>query len=152
MPSSVIQHQMAAWAPSFGDSIMRAYFLAAFAVFGAANALSAQDATTKEGIAPPSAQNPAREIPLYPGAAPGSEKWDWAEKTTKDKAGRAVVSNVVKPVLLHHPAAKDKAVGTAMIVAPGGGFRSLMMSYEGDDVARRLNAMGVEAFVLKYRL
>jgi acetyl esterase/lipase len=39
-----------------------------------------------------------------------------------------------------------------MIVAPGGGFRMLMMSYEGVDVAKRLNQMGVDAFVLKYRL
>jgi dienelactone hydrolase len=95
---------------------------------------------------------PAREIPLYPGAAPGSETWDWAEKATTDRAGRPAVSDVVRPVLLHYPAEKGKAVGTAMVVAPGGGFRRLMMSYEGVDVARRLNAMGVEAFVLKYRL
>ena len=27
-----------------------------------------------------------------------------------------------------------------------------MMSYEGVDIARRLNAMGVDAFILKYRL
>ena len=38
-----------------------------------------------------------------------------------------------------------------MIIAPGGGFRTLMMSYEGVDVAKRLNQMGVDAFVLKYR-
>ena len=90
--------------------------------------------------------------PALSGAAPGSEKWDWAEKTTKDRLGRPVVSDVVRPVLLHFPAEKGKAVGTAMIVAPGGGFRALMMSYEGEDVARRLNAMGIDAFVLKYRL
>jgi acetyl esterase/lipase len=94
----------------------------------------------------------AREIPLYTGVAPGSEKWDWEEKTTTDRNGRPVVSDVVKPVLLYYPAEKGKAVGTAMIVAPGGGFRALMMSYEGVDVARRLNAMGIDAFVLKYRL
>ena len=58
----------------------------------------------------------------------------------------------MRPVLLHYPADRDKSVGTAMIVAPGGGFRTLMMSYEGVDIARRLNAMGVDAFVLKYRL
>jgi acetyl esterase/lipase len=98
------------------------------------------------------AQAPVKEIPLYPGVAPGSEKWDWAEKTTKDRLGRPVVSDVVRPVLLHFPAEKSRAAGTAMIVAPGGGFRSLMMSYEGEDVARRLNAMGIDAFVLKYRL
>jgi acetyl esterase/lipase len=93
-----------------------------------------------------------KEIPLYPGTAPGSEKWDWTERTTQDKLGRPVVSDVVRPVLLHYPAEQNKAVGTAMIVAPGGGFRSLMMSYEGADVAKRLNAMGIDAFVLKYRL
>ena len=92
------------------------------------------------------------EIPLYPGAAPGSKKWDWEEKTFTRPNGMPVVTDVVRPVLLHYPAEKGKAVGSAMIVAPGGGFRALMMSYEGLDIAKRLNAMGVDAFVLKYRL
>lgn len=39
-----------------------------------------------------------------------------------------------------------------MIVAPGGGTKSLMMSYEGFDIAKKLNEVGVDAFVLKYRL
>jgi putative heme-binding domain-containing protein len=94
----------------------------------------------------------AREIPLYPGAAPGSEKWDWSERSVTNPRGLPMAQDVVRPVLLHYPAEKGKAVGTAMIVAPGGGFRVLMMSYEGVDIARRLNAMGVDAFVLKYRL
>ncbi|QEH31662.1 Acetylxylan esterase precursor [Aquisphaera giovannonii] len=99
------------------------------------------------------AQTPgAAEIPLYPGVAPGSEKWDWEEKAVTTPNGRPIATDVVRPVLLHYPAEKGKAAGTAMIVAPGGGFRALMMSYEGADVARRLNAMGVDAFVLKYRL
>jgi len=45
-----------------------------------------------------------------------------------------------------------KATGTAVIVAPGGGFRTLSMQNEGWDVARALAARGVAAFVLKYRL
>ncbi|MDG3004367.1 alpha/beta hydrolase [Paludisphaera mucosa] len=97
------------------------------------------------------AQTPS-EIPLYQGAAPGSEKWDWEEKSAATPNGLPIVTDVVKPVLLHYPAEKGQAVGAAMIVAPGGGFRALMMSYEGADVAKRLNAMGVDAFVLKYRL
>jgi len=95
---------------------------------------------------------PAREIPLYPGVVPGSEKWDWPERSVTTPTGLPMVQDVVRPVLLHYPADRDKAVGTAMIVAPGGGFRTLMMSYEGVDIARRLNAMGIDAFVLKYRL
>ena len=93
---------------------------------------------------------PAREIPLYPGVAPGSENWNYPEKGA-GTADKPEAQNVVRPVLLYYPAAKAAAVGTAMIVAPGGGFRTLMMSYEGVDVAQRLNQMGVDAFVLKYR-
>src|SRR3954462_4921690 len=79
---------------------------------------------------------PAREIPLYPGVAPGSEKWTYPERTA-GTAARPQAQNSVRPVLLYSPAEKPSAVGTAMIVAPGGGFRTLMMSYEGVDVAKR---------------
>jgi acetyl esterase/lipase len=94
---------------------------------------------------------PAREIALYPGAAPGSENWTWTEHPA-GSPDNPTVQNVVHPVLMYYPADKAKAVGTAMIVAPGGGFLNLMMSYEGVDIAKRLNEMGVDAFVLKYRL
>src|SRR5262249_20873539 len=80
--------------------------------------------------APPSPGLEApREIPLYSGMAPGSEKWDWSERSGATPAGRPIPAgsrmamDVVRPVLLHYPAEKSKAVGVAMIVAPGGGFR-----------------------------
>ncbi len=98
------------------------------------------------------AQGPAREIPLYSGVAPGSENWNWSETQSTSSSGVPMVQNVVRPVLQYYPAEKNSAVGTAVIIAPGGGFRNLMMSYEGVDIARRLNSLGVEAFVLKYRL
>ena len=41
---------------------------------------------------------------------------------------------------------------TAVIVAPGGGYANLASNHEGRQVANYLNAMGVTAFVLKYRL
>lgn len=94
---------------------------------------------------------PAKVIPVYPGDAPGSESWTWTERPAGSPSN-PTIQNVVHPELLYYPADKDKAVGTAMIVAPGGGFRNLMMSYEGVDIAKRLNEMGVDAFVLKYRL
>ncbi len=93
---------------------------------------------------------PAREIPLYAGVAPGSENWNYPERAAGTPE-RPQAQNIVRPVLLYYPAEKPDAVGTAVIVAPGGGFRTLMMSYEGVDVAKRLNRMGVDAFVLKYR-
>ena len=94
---------------------------------------------------------PAKEIALYPGVAPGSENWTWVERPAGSPTN-PTVQNVVHPTLMYYPADKAKSVGTAMIVAPGGGFRNLMMSYEGVDIAKRLNDMGVDAFVLKYRL
>ncbi|HXJ56278.1 MAG TPA: dienelactone hydrolase family protein [Verrucomicrobiae bacterium] len=92
------------------------------------------------------------EIPLYSGPAPGSEKWDWSERSVSTSSGLPMAQDVVRPVLLRYPAERSKAAGVTMIVAPGGGFRTLMMSYEGVDIARRLNAMGIDALVLKYRL
>ena len=41
---------------------------------------------------------------------------------------------------------------TAVIVAPGGGYRALSMNKEGRLAASYLNGLGVAAFVLKYRL
>ena len=95
---------------------------------------------------------PASVIPLYEGVAPGSEGWDWEEKYFESAAGLPIVQNVVKPVLMYYPPDPGTDVGTAMVVAPGGGFRNLMMSYEGVDIARYLNKLGVHAYVLKYRL
>ncbi|MEQ1826809.1 MAG: dienelactone hydrolase family protein [Pirellula sp.] len=91
----------------------------------------------------------AQEIPLYSGVAPGSEKWDYSEVTLQGKSGPQV-KNVIRPSLLYFPA--KNPIGTAMIVAPGGGNRTLMMSYEGFDIAKKLNDVGVDAFILKYRL
>lgn len=42
--------------------------------------------------------------------------------------------------------------GCAIIVAPGGGYRTLASDHEGLQVARWLNRRGVAAFVLRYRL
>jgi acetyl esterase/lipase len=43
-------------------------------------------------------------------------------------------------------------VSTGIIVAPGGGYGALAMNHEGRQVANWFNALGVTAFVLKYRL
>jgi acetyl esterase/lipase len=41
---------------------------------------------------------------------------------------------------------------TAVVVMPGGGYQHLSMVKEGSDIARWLNAHGVAAYVLRYRL
>jgi acetyl esterase/lipase len=46
----------------------------------------------------------------------------------------------------------DKATGAAVIICPGGGYGALADTYEGVDVARWFNRLGVAGIVLKYRL
>ncbi len=98
-------------------------------------------------------------IPLYPGAAPGSEKVDYAEAPKvvdgpKDGDPRTLlfIYNVTRPTLTVFPADSAQACGTAVIVCPGGAFNFLAFEHEGTDVARWLNSLGVTAFVLKYRV
>lgn len=92
-------------------------------------------------------------IPLYPGKAPGSENWTWQEKEMFSTMFQTqVVYNVSEPTLTVFLPPSTMANGTAVIVAPGGGFHTLSINSEGNDVARWLNAKGVAAFVLKYRL
>jgi endo-1,4-beta-xylanase len=62
------------------------------------------------------------------------------------------IVNVHNPSIEVHLPPADKAVGTAMIVAPGGGHRQLVWGSEGTDIAKWLNDLGVAAFILKYRL
>lgn len=55
------------------------------------------------------------------------------------------------PTLTVYLPAPSTATGTAVIVAPGGGFVGLSIDSEGHDVAKRLAARGSAAMVLKYR-
>ena len=91
-------------------------------------------------------------IPLWPGGAPGSEDWAQQEQGSVIPPSLKVVRNVSQPTLTAYLPGPTAANGTAVIVCPGGAFHFLSIDMEGTDVARWLNARGVAAFVLKYRL
>ena len=92
-------------------------------------------------------------IKLYPNTAPGSENWNWVEaENDKNIFNTRVVYNVTTPTLTAYLPQKNIATGTAVIIAPGGGFQLLSIDSEGIDVAKYLSSKGVAAFVLKYRL
>jgi len=57
-----------------------------------------------------------------------------------------------KPTLTIYLPWQSNLSGTSVIVAPGGGYEMLADNHEGRQVANWFNAMGVTAFVLKYRL
>lgn len=92
-------------------------------------------------------------ISLYNGRAPGSEKWDWQEKETYNEMTKQnLVYNVSQPTLTVYAPEAGTSNGTAVVIAPGGGFHILSIDNEGINVAKWLAAKGVTAFVLKYRL
>src|SRR5690242_1232914 len=98
-----------------------------------------------------------QEIKLWANGAPGSEGITAEEVSTpaKDAKYAGMPGNFK---VTHYPSIyvflppKEKANGTAMIVAPGGGHTQLVIDKEGWEVADWLNERGIAAFVLKYRL
>src|SRR5258706_328320 len=85
-------------------------------------------------------------VPETYGAAP-PETW-----TMSSSDNVPVVQNVSTPTLTPFLPAPGKATGAAVVIAPGGAFYLLAMEHEGWAVARYLQAHGVAAFVLKYRV
>lgn len=87
-------------------------------------------------------------IVLNTGGVPGAT----AHESWHSQYGSVFARNVTEATLTPFLPDPAKANGTAVVVAPGGGFQTLSMNNEGWDVARALAAHGVAAFVLKYRL
>lgn len=99
-------------------------------------------------FAPASPPSQSAAIPLNTGPqAPDVPAENWF-RMNGDLNVRNVSAATLTPIL-PDPA---KATGTAVIVAPGGGFLGLAIETEGYAVARWLADHGVAAFVLKYRL
>lgn len=98
--------------------------------------------------------NAQESVKLYQGKAPGSENWTQKEaQMYSDLFKTEVVYNVNDPSLLvYKPAKGVKNTGTAIVIAPGGGFQSLSINREGIELAEALSKKGITAFVLKYRL
>jgi acetyl esterase/lipase len=116
---------------------MKRTFLLSFAVFLFWTVATAQNRTgAPSGTGGnPSPSSFARMLVLWPEGAP---------------MARGSASSDV-PKLYYYPAV-GVGVGSAVIVLPGGGYRSLVMEKEGSVEAKWLAAHGIAAFVLQYRL
>ena len=75
-----------------------------------------------------------------------------AQESWHSQYGSQFARNVTVATITPFLPDRGKASGAAVVVAPGGGFRTLSMENEGWNVARALAERGVAAFVLKYRL
>jgi acetyl esterase/lipase len=102
----------------------------------AAAAFSQQPASRPSAGTPAGLVAEPYTIPLWEHGAPGA-------------LGQAPED---QPTLTVYLAVDPKATGTAVIVAPGGSYGFLAVNHEGRQPANWLNALGVTAFVLCYRL
>ena len=90
-------------------------------------------------------------IPLYKDSIPNSKPSKDEEKV-EYLNGITMISKISRPTLTVFLPPKEKANGTAVIICPGGGYWVTASVHEGSDVAKVFAAMGVTAFVLKYRI
>jgi acetyl esterase/lipase len=88
---------------------------------------------------------------LWPsGNVPNYKKTTEIEK--RDSGNFVSISLVQQPAIEVYLPSKQNATGQAVVICPGGGYGFLAYDWEGTDIAKWLNAHGVAAIVLKYRL
>ena len=88
---------------------------------------------------------------LWPeGFVPNQKVSQEKEKITETDIVR--IENVQNPSIEIYLPSKSIRTGKAVVIFPGGGYRFLAYDWEGTDFAKALNACGIAAFVLKYRL
>jgi len=104
-----------------------------------------------------SAVEPSEVIKLWPGDAPGekiklAEERDVTKPTDRIVADKPVlrIGNVSKPTLsIYRP---RNNIGTTVLVFPGGAYNIVAADIEGSEVCEWLNALGMTAVLLKYRV
>lgn len=120
------------------------------AIFSAL-ALTAWAASPGGGAAPAaSSTKPATPFPSTPTAAGVTRMKLWAE-TPAVVTGPDADANPTEPTIDIYLPPADKAVGTAVLVLPGGGYTNLSMVNEGSSEAKFLVEHNIAAFVLRYR-
>lgn len=95
----------------------------------------------------------ARNIPVWPGLAPGESSDNPGELQPFRKGEIPPVERVVK---IRKPGMdvflpEKGANGAGVLILPGGGFGKVVTNKEGSEAAVWLNRLGIAAFVLRYR-
>ncbi len=90
------------------------------------------------------------QLPLWPEGVPNQLKSDQKEQLSDTDIIR--ISNVQEPQIDVYLPVKRNANGQAILICPGGGYAGLAYNWEGTDIAKWLNSIGIAGIVLKYRL
>ena len=90
-------------------------------------------------------------IPLYQESVPNSKETP-DEEFSEHRYGHAVIGKISRPTLTIFRASPHNTNRTAVIIFPGGGYSVNAIEHEGHEVAKALHAVGITAFVVKYRI
>lgn len=127
------------------------------AALGSAVAVAAAGAARAQDRAPPprgAAPDPTEVLELWPVGAPGAPATlpvERIEERSKDPSlSDRAATGIVRPRLVVFRPAKPN--GSALLVAPGGGYVRVVLDKEGYEIGRWLSARGWTVFVLFYRL
>ena len=111
-------------------------------------------AATGVASAAPNAIDPVEVVKLWPGPPPGAPTHlptlQLVDRFKTSGFQDRYVTGVAEPlVTVFRP---SKPNGSALIIAPGGGYIRVVIDKEGFEVGRRMALSGVTSFVLRYRL
>ncbi len=115
---------------------------------------AAQTPPPAAGGIPPGLPQPSETIDLWPNGAPGMPATPPVEHVTDRSRDHAIndraVTGVARPrLVVFRPRVPN---GAAILIAPGGGYRRIVIDREGYELARYFAARGITCFVLFYRL
>jgi len=99
----------------------------------------------------PLAHAEPKDLPLWPGDAPGAAV-PQAKEESNNRGDVLVVGKIQQPTMRVYLPPAEKATGAAVVIFPGGGYSIVAMKHEGYDVAEWLNSLGIAAVVVKYRV
>jgi acetyl esterase/lipase len=91
-------------------------------------------------------------IELWPEGVPGSIFNPSYKTVTDSNQFWTWTKNISNPSIDFYPAQDGKSKSGAIIICPGGGYNLLAIKHEGSQIAIWLSSLGINAFVLKYRL
>ncbi len=92
-------------------------------------------------------------IHLWPKDVPGESEAKHPAVITDNHSNQVTrLTDVTDPILTVFTPQEEKSKHAAVIVCPGGGYKILAINLEGYEIAHWLNAQGITAFVLQYRV
>ena len=100
------------------------------------------------------AHEPASWVALWPGPAPGQPAVLPQEQIVERSADPARPDRIMQGIVMPRMAVfrPQQPGGAAVLIAPGGGYRHVVIDKEGFELGRWLAERGITAFVLFYRL